>query len=440
MPLRLILASLVLCLLSLACQTAPTPPTPRADIPATVETLISEDLAIPDSTPTPFPTPTTMPTMPTNPLTPTSTATPIPRPSQTASPTQAYFGFAVLSQGELEREKTKILEEVNQWRAKAGLPDMTMGQNPTPQVFADQSLSNCSGGIWGMDGLNPYVRYALTGGYQDSTELHLFSAPFCIQPLDTDYAPAPSLDLVLRDFIETGPEDSRQRKPILNPSFRRVSIGLAVGQDRVNYRLVLLFERDVIQYLSLPSLQEGQLVLRGRLKHQARFTRPEFIVQVNYDLPPYPVNQGQIAWSRVCYSRGPIITVIRPPLPLGSYYPSEEGFGPFHACPAPYEFPVDIPAPTNLADMEDLKEQLTYLDVQTLQIPYIFVVADRMGLTDNELFVRANISHLLEEYGPGVYTASVLGEVDGVEIPISRVAFFVGFDPPETHGQGYMKP
>ena len=431
MPLRLVLTVLVLCLFSLACQTAPTPPTPPADIPATVETLISEDLAIPDSTPTPFPTPTTMPT---NTLTPTSTSTPIPRPSQTASPMQASFGVAVLSQGEVEREKAKIFEEVNQWRANAGLPDMTLGQNPIPQVFADQSLINCSGGIWSMDGLNPYVRYALTGGYQDSTELHLTSAPFCIQPLDSDYAPAPSLDLVLRDFIETGPEDSRQSKPILNPGFQRVSIGLAVGRDRVNYRLVLLFERDVIQYLSLPSLQEGQLVLRGRLKHQAKFTRSEFIVQVNYDVPPYPVNQGQIAWSRVCYSRGLIITVIRPPLPLGDYYSSEEGMGPFHTCPVPYEFPVDILAPANRADMDDLKEQLTYLDVQTLQIPYIFVTADRMELTESELFVGANISHLLEEYGPGVYSASVLGEVDGVEIPISRVSFFVGFDPPDTYG------
>ena len=417
MRIYLVFILLAVSLICLGCQTSQPPTATPSDIPARVEASINEAPSPP------------------NPVPPTSSiATDL--SLQPADSLPESSGSTTLSQEEMEREKRTVLKEINRWRAEVGLPGVLLGQNPGPQIFADQSLSNCSGGIWSMDGLNPYMRYSLAGGYQDSTELHLFSAPFCIQPGDLDYAPVPGLDIALREFVETGPKDSRMRKTILNPGFHRVSIGVALGQDRVNYRMVMLFERDVIEYLDPPALQEGHLVLRGRLKGLARFTRPEFIVQINYDLPPYPVNQGQIAWSRLCYSRGLIITVIRPPLPPGSHYPSDEGAGLYHTCPAPYEFPADIPAPTNRAEMEDLKEQLTLLEIETLQIPYIFVTADQMKLTDNELLVRADISHLVEEYGAGVYSASVLGEVDGVEIAISKLSFFVGFDPPETYGHG----
>ena len=93
MPLRVALASLILCLLSLACQSIPPTPTiPPPDIRATVEALVSEALPTPEPTPTSAPTPTPTPTATpalTSTSTPQPTETPTPIPTNTPTPTPA---------------------------------------------------------------------------------------------------------------------------------------------------------------------------------------------------------------------------------------------------------------------------------------------------------------------------------------------------------------
>ena len=47
---------------------------------------------------------------------------------------------------------------------------MVMGNNNAAQIQADNLLKDCVLSHWGTDGLKPYMRYSLAGGYQTNGE------------------------------------------------------------------------------------------------------------------------------------------------------------------------------------------------------------------------------------------------------------------------------
>ena len=67
-------------------------------------------------------------------------------------------------------EKLYMLELINQARAEAGAPPVVLGDNHAAQLHAESGLANCFGSHWGIDGLKPYMRYSLAGGYQSNGE------------------------------------------------------------------------------------------------------------------------------------------------------------------------------------------------------------------------------------------------------------------------------
>ena len=66
--------------------------------------------------------------------------------------------------------KMHMLELINQARSRAGVPPVVMGTNNVAQIQADQLLEDCVSSHWGTDGLKPYMRYSLAGGYQANGE------------------------------------------------------------------------------------------------------------------------------------------------------------------------------------------------------------------------------------------------------------------------------
>ena len=66
--------------------------------------------------------------------------------------------------------KHYMLELINVERRRAGVSAVTMGDNVAAQLHADSSLENCTSSHWGIDGLKPYMRYSLAGGYQSNGE------------------------------------------------------------------------------------------------------------------------------------------------------------------------------------------------------------------------------------------------------------------------------
>ena len=68
------------------------------------------------------------------------------------------------------RIQALMLELINEEREIAAVGPVTMGNNVAAQVHAEISLANCTGGHWGVDGLKPYMRYSLAGGYHSNGE------------------------------------------------------------------------------------------------------------------------------------------------------------------------------------------------------------------------------------------------------------------------------
>ena len=66
--------------------------------------------------------------------------------------------------------KRLMLQLINAERAAVGLMPVALGENAAAQLHAEASLRGCFSSHWGLDGLKPYMRYSLTGGYQANAE------------------------------------------------------------------------------------------------------------------------------------------------------------------------------------------------------------------------------------------------------------------------------
>ncbi len=157
-------------------------PTPR---PGETASLLSTSTPTPIPLPrirvsplhTPTPTPSSLPRVVVVPLptpTPTATHTPTPTPSPTPvpPPDQRHYAY-----------KVYMLELINEERAKAGVQPVTLGDNIAAQLHAESSLANCFSSHWGVDGLKPYMRYSLAGGYQSNGE-NGSGLDYCIKASD----------------------------------------------------------------------------------------------------------------------------------------------------------------------------------------------------------------------------------------------------------------
>ena len=58
-----------------------------------------------------------------------------------------------------------MLELINNERRRSGSAEVVLGNNNAAQLHAEASLNGCYSSHWGDDGLKPYMRYSLGGGY-----------------------------------------------------------------------------------------------------------------------------------------------------------------------------------------------------------------------------------------------------------------------------------
>ena len=120
-----------------------------------------------------------------------------------------------------------MLELINEERMKAGLNPVTMGDNAAAQLHAETALEGCFSSHWGLDGLKPYMRYSLAGGYQSSGE-NVHGSDYCITDAD-NYRPIADIQDEVREAMVGWMNSPGHRRNILRPKHRRVNIGLAWG-------------------------------------------------------------------------------------------------------------------------------------------------------------------------------------------------------------------
>ena len=423
--------------------------------PATI--AIAVPTATPTDTPTPQPTVTRTP-MPT--LTPVPTRTPQP----TYSPTPVFViqvgvptptpGPAVAINQEVAPHlehlgyKQYMLALINGERARAGLDQVVLGSNDAAQLHAEAEIEQCFSSHWGMDGLKPYMRYSLAGGYQSNGEnghsrrttytrngQKWSSLDYCLTGDDRGYAPTMvNIDNLVRKAMEGWMDSPGHRRNILDPWHRKVNVG--IGWDGYNFAAVQHFEGDYVEYSTVPKIADGVLTVEGTVQNGARIDREDSLgVQVFYDSPPKRLTRGQVSVT-YCYGHGLQVASLRRPLTGNQYWTTHSYSKKLSACPDPYLIRGDIPDPQSSEEESNYRQLAVeaYQSQQARTVTVPWITANEWRIRDNGFYIEADLSAIIAAYGEGVYTVVLWGELGGEDVVVSEYSIFHGITPPATYG------
>ncbi len=237
--------------------------------------------------------------------------------------------------------KLYMLELINEERVSAGVLPVTLGDNIAAQLHAENSLANCFSGHWGADGLKPYMRYSLAGGYQSNGENGIGS-DYCIQSSD-GYRSLSSIESEIQEMMDGWMNSPGHRRNILDKWHKKANIGLA--WDKYNIVGYQHFEGGYVEYARPPEITNGTLHVLGSAINGLRFSgREELGLQLFYDQPPHPLTRGQVSRT-YCYDSGLQIAAFRYPLTGRSFWTEDNFTKTYSPCPDPYDVPPDAFAP-----------------------------------------------------------------------------------------------
>ena len=212
--------------------------------------------------------------------------------------------------------KEQLLDLTNAERKIAGVPPVSLGNNPAAQLHAEASLRGCYTGHWDRWGLKPNHRYTLTGGSGADAE-NVSGSAYCIGP-DDGYAPIASLSDKVVETVQSWMASPGHRATMLNPAFTILNAGVA--HDEYNSVMVQQFSTHYVTYETRPAIDSsGELVLKGRVSDATLDIGNLAAVAIAYDPPPQPLTRGQLAYT---YSLCPPfeVAILLQPAPAGSSY------------------------------------------------------------------------------------------------------------------------
>ena len=336
-----------------------------------------------------------------------------------------------------QAEKRHMLELINQARVRNGVPPVVMGNNNVAQIQADNLLRDCVLSHWGTDGLKPYMRYSLTGGYQANAENALTHNECGLADTWLQWNDEPMQ--MVSDAVDGWLESPGHRETMLSPSYRKVNIGLA--WDRNTFKAVQHFEGDYVELTKLPTIRDGELTLEGRLEEKYEFDglHPLMAVVI-YDPKPRNLTQGQLAQTS-CYSHGEVVAMVIPPSPLlrAGYEYTDTMEGP--QCTDPYRTGSGVERPETRLEMDrawsESKERSERM--RETEVSVRVVKALDFEVTGREFWLAADLEDLLDEHGPGVYTVALLAELEGTGVGelqvISEYSIFHQVRAPGTYSR-----
>ena len=327
-------------------------------------------------------------------------------------------------------EKLFMVDLINQARKESGLPPVELGSNVAAQLHAENSLANCFSSHWGLNGLKPYMRYSLAGGYQSNAE-NGSGSDYCIKKND-GYAPILSVQQKLTQAMDGLMSSSGHRSNILDKSHKKVNIGLA--WDKYNISLYQHFEGNYVEYNQLPAIKNEYLYFNGSVKNGVKLDSDEDLgVAIFYDPPPSELTRGQIART-YCYDPGLMVAVLRPPLSPFQKYTEDTFTVTYLRCPNPYKVPKDAPAADSPDEATKLWGEAYYTSEYEIaqEVTGPWITSTNWTARDTLFSVNADIGQVLSRHGSGVYTIVVEGKIDGEDTVISQYSIFYGVTPPDT--------
>lgn len=319
-----------------------------------------------------------------------------------------------------------LLDIINKERLDAGLGPVTLGNNPAAQAHADSMLANCFSSHWGLDGLKPYMRYSLAGGYQYNAE-NISGLSYCIKPGE-NYIKT-SLERDIKEAMAEFMDSPGHRDNILDPHHAQVNLGLA--WDDYNMMIVQHFEHGYVSFTEPPTIYGDILSLSGTALNGAGFrSADDLLVQIYHDPPPHDLSIGQVIRT-YCYDNGRIVAALVPPPPPGAFYAEDSYQLTTTICPDPYDVAADAPAAASPGQAHAIWYESYVASSSTTmhqRVPYH--EAAKWTISGDDFAVSANLGPVLEKYGPGVYTVVVWGVMGGQNIQIAEHSVFYGINPP----------
>ena len=360
--------------------------------------------------------------------TPRATLPPVHTRTPTAIPSPSLVPRALLKH---LSEKRFVIDLINQERKKSGAPPVELGDNVAAQLHAESALADCFASHWGLNGLKPYMRYSLAGGYQSNAE-NGSGSDYCITERD-GYTAIRSVQQRLGRMMDGLMSSSGHRRNILDERHRKVNIGLA--WDRYNIYMYQHFEGDYVEYDQLPAINDARLSFSGKVKNGVRFDdREDLGVQIYYDPPPSELTRGQVSRT-YCYDGGLPVAALRPPPNPGWHYSQHTFSRSYSTCPDPYEVPKDAPPPASRDEATEFWGEAYYASKYQIEQETTdpWITSSTWTALDTLFSVSADIGKVLDEHGSGVYTVVVWGNIDGENAVISQYSIFHGVLPPDIH-------
>ena len=325
-----------------------------------------------------------------------------------------------------------MIELINKVREGAGVGPVELGDNIAAQAHAELMLRDCFDSHWGLDGLKPYMRYSLAGGYQSNWENVAVTNGNCSKAWD-GYAPITGVMEEIALTMGGLMESPGHRDNILHKHHKKVNIGFA--WDEYNFHAAQHFEGDYAEYSQLPRIDGNRLSFRGRVKNGARINASDLGVFIDYDPPPHALTRGQAART-YCYGGGaPVATLIEPPSDGWSYTGGDEFEDTYESCLDPYDAPPK--ESITIDELEALRQEAydESANPKGIAVVGLWITADEWSVMGGEFSVSADIGNVLNRWGDGVYTIVLhgWGAIDGEDATISEYSIFHGVAPPNTY-------
>lgn len=322
-----------------------------------------------------------------------------------------------------------MLELTNAERRKHGAPPVRLGDNPSPQIHSEQSLTNCYRGHWDLWGLKPLYRYALMGGDQYAAE-NASGIAYCSTASDNYRLITPALwEERVRETVRQWIKSPGHHRTLIDPLHTVMHPGIAIGEYFTN--MVQVFSGDYIEWTDKPSIKSAMLTAAGRLRNACWPDDNEYaVVTLAYHPPTHRLTLGQLAGTYALESDVQVGRLLRP-LPQGWYYTDSETGRQYTDYTTytvfnkqsinPYELPADRPEPTSASDAIAQHNAAKTQSHETSEVGVAYsIVAERLDITEgvlgcakSEFDIRVDLSPLLDHYGPGIYTLHIWATTHG---------------------------
>ena len=302
-----------------------------------------------------------------------------------------------LPASELEQHRQLLLALINADREAHALHPVVLGSNNAAQRHADDMLRQDYISHWDPLGLTPYMRYTLAGGeaYEAENVALGYGGKSTAESLKE-----------AQKWLMNSPG---HRQNILDKWHNRVNLGVACDESAC--AAVQQFESDYVVFRVRPTISNGILRFSGDLKGDFTFQG----AQLWYDQPPHHLTPGQLD-ATYSYSAGQQpATFLRKPLGENSYYPENSAQHSYQRTVDPYSLDPNIPR-------SSVPDRLLTNKVKA--VPWITATTWR---DSGQYFeVEANISSVLNDLGPGVYTLIIWGDAGGESVPLTKFSLFMG--------------